>query len=113
MRSYPLVAVGGRIKTASGDAVGSATRRAWPDVWPNFFSAGLEPRLGDLIWLRLFSTIASHPDGEVCVCDITDVGVSQPTVSFHLKKLQEADLIVSERRGTWVYYAVAPAGLLE
>jgi ArsR family transcriptional regulator len=43
------------------------------------------------------------------VCDIQDVGVSQPTVSHHLKKLREAGLLTSERRGTWVYYAVAPA----
>src|SRR4051812_32203685 len=58
--------------------------------------------------LRLFSKIASHPGGEACVCDIADVGVSQPTVSHHLKKLREAGLLTSERRGTWVYHQVAP-----
>lgn len=61
--------------------------------------------------LRLFSKVASHPDREACVCDIADVGVSQPTVSHHLKKLREAGLLLSERRGTWVYYRVAPAVL--
>lgn len=66
--------------------------------------------LGDPVRLRLFSRIASQP-GEVCVCDISDVGVSQPTVSFHLKKLREAGLLSSERRGTWVYYRVAPSVL--
>ncbi|CAM5593138.1 metalloregulator ArsR/SmtB family transcription factor [Streptomyces hirsutus] len=45
------------------------------------------------------------------MCDIADVGVSQPTVSHHLKKLREAGLLLSERRGTWVYYRVAPAVL--
>ncbi|WP_338785143.1 metalloregulator ArsR/SmtB family transcription factor [Streptomyces sp. DG1A-41] len=62
--------------------------------------------LGDPVRLRLFSAVASHPSGEACVCHISDVGVSQPTVSHHLKKLKEAGLLTSERRGTWVYYRV-------
>lgn len=65
--------------------------------------------LGDPVRLRLFSAVASHEGGEACVCDISDVGVSQPTVSHHLKKLKEAGLLTSERRGTWVYYRVAPS----
>lgn len=67
--------------------------------------------LGDPVRLRLFSAVASHPGGEACVCDISDVGVSQPTVSHHLKKLREAGLLTSERRGTWIYYRVAPSVL--
>lgn len=67
--------------------------------------------LGDPVRLRLFSLVASHEGGEACVCDISDVGVSQPTVSHHLKKLREAGLLTSERRGTWVYYRVVPAVL--
>ncbi|MFD0566418.1 ArsR/SmtB family transcription factor [Kitasatospora saccharophila] len=67
--------------------------------------------LGDPVRLRLFSKVASHPGGEACVCDIQDVGVSQPTVSHHLKKLREAGLLASERRGTWVYYRVEPSVL--
>ncbi|MFE0458295.1 metalloregulator ArsR/SmtB family transcription factor [Kitasatospora sp. NPDC058965] len=67
--------------------------------------------LADPVRLRLFSRIASHPAGEACVCDIQDVGVSQPTVSHHLKKLRDAGLLTSERRGTWVYYRVGPAAL--
>ncbi|MEU3078410.1 ArsR/SmtB family transcription factor [Streptomyces laurentii] len=67
--------------------------------------------LGDPVRLRLFSAVASHEGGEACVCDISDVGVSQPTVSHHLKKLKEAGLLSSERRGTWVYYRVEPAVL--
>ncbi|QFZ78427.1 metalloregulator ArsR/SmtB family transcription factor [Streptomyces fagopyri] len=65
--------------------------------------------LSDPVRLRLFSKVASHEGGEACVCDIQDVGVSQPTVSHHLKKLREAGLLTSERRGTWVYYQVAPS----
>jgi ArsR family transcriptional regulator len=67
--------------------------------------------LGDPVRLRLFTAVASHAGGEACVCDISDVGVSQPTVSHHLKKLKEAGLLTSERRGTWVYYRVEPSVL--
>ncbi|WP_370416099.1 ArsR/SmtB family transcription factor [Streptomyces fradiae] len=64
--------------------------------------------LSDPVRLRLLSRVASHPAGEACVCDIADVGVSQPTVSHHLKKLREAGLLTSQRRRTWVYYRVDP-----
>lgn len=62
--------------------------------------------LGDPVRLRLFARVAARAGGEACVCDISDVGVSQPTVSHHLKKLRDAGLLTSERRGTWVYYKV-------
>jgi len=71
--------------------------------------AGMFKALADPVRLRLFSRIAAHTGGEACVCDIQDVGVSQPTVSHHLKKLREAGLLTSQRRGTWVYYRVDPA----
>ncbi|MET7303521.1 metalloregulator ArsR/SmtB family transcription factor [Embleya sp. NPDC005575] len=67
--------------------------------------------LGDPVRLRLFSAIASHANGEACVCDLPDVGLSQPTVSHHLKKLREAGLVTSERRATWVYYRIDPPAL--
>ncbi|MFE0348811.1 ArsR/SmtB family transcription factor [Streptomyces griseoluteus] len=73
--------------------------------------AAMFKALSDAVRLRLFSKIASHLSGEACVCDIQDMGVSQPTVSHHLKKLREAGLLTSERRGTWVYYTVAPSGV--
>lgn len=70
--------------------------------------AAMFKALADPVRLRLFSLVASSPGGEACVCEISDVGVSQPTVSHHLKKLREAGLLTSERRGTWVHYRVAP-----
>lgn len=73
--------------------------------------AAMFKALADPVRLRLLSRVASHPSGEACVCDIADVGVSQPTVSHHLKKLREAGLLTSERRGTWVYYRPAPGVL--
>lgn len=63
--------------------------------------------LADPVRLRLFSAIASHSGGEACVCDISGgIDVSQPTVSHHLKVLRDAGLLTSERRASWVYYAV-------
>lgn len=48
-------------------------------------------------------------DGETCACDLTACcDVRQPTVSHHLKVLREAGLIVGERRGTWIWYRLAP-----
>lgn len=70
-------------------------------------AAAVFKALADPVRLRIFSMIASSPDGELCVCDVLDVGVSQPTVSHHLKKLREAGLVTSRRDGTWVHYRVA------
>jgi ArsR family transcriptional regulator len=48
-------------------------------------------------------------DGTVCACDFTECcGVSQPTVSHHLKVLREAGWLTSERRGTWIWYSLRP-----
>lgn len=68
--------------------------------------------LGDPVRLRLLSLVASHENGEACVCDISDTfDLSQPTISHHLKVLRGAGLLDCERRGTWVYYWVIPAAL--
>ena len=70
--------------------------------------------LADPVRLQLFSAIASHAGGEACVCDITaGIDVSQPTVSHHLRVLRDAGLLTSERRASWVYYAVVPEALHE
>ncbi|MEU1690940.1 metalloregulator ArsR/SmtB family transcription factor [Streptomyces hirsutus] len=56
--------------------------------------------------------IERAPRGEACVCDLTDcLGLRQPTVSHHLKVMTESGLLNRERRGTWVWYSVDPAGL--
>jgi ArsR family transcriptional regulator len=68
--------------------------------------------LADPVRLQLFSAIASHAGGEACVCDISGgVDVSQPTVSHHLKVLRDAGLLTSQRRASWVYYAVVQDSL--
>lgn len=59
-----------------------------------------------------FAMIAAHQDGEACVCDLTDpVGLSQPTVSHHLKQLVDAGLITRDQRGRWAYYRVVASAL--
>jgi ArsR family transcriptional regulator, arsenate/arsenite/antimonite-responsive transcriptional repressor len=61
--------------------------------------------LGDPVRLQLMSMIASAPEGEACVCDLTPAfELSGPTISHHLKTLREAGLVDAERRGSWVYY---------
>ena len=65
--------------------------------------------LADPARLRLLSFIASQPEGEACVCHLTGpVELSQPTVSHHLKLLNDAGLLEREKRGTWVYYRIVP-----
>lgn len=52
--------------------------------------------------------LACLKKGEVCVCDFTDVlGISQPAVSQHLRKLKEADIIAERKVGTWKHYRIA------
>ena len=62
--------------------------------------------------LRLLSLLLAQDGLEACTCDLTaPLGLSQPTVTHHLKKLQEAGLVVAERRGVWTYYQVVPEAL--
>lgn len=64
--------------------------------------------------LRLLSLVASHADGEVCVCDLNDaVGLSQPTISHHLKVLHQVGLLDRSKRGVWVYYRIRPEALAD
>ena len=62
--------------------------------------------------LRLLSLVAAHDDAEACVCELTElVGVSQPTVSHHMKVLVDAGLLEREQRGKWAYYRLVPGAL--
>ena len=64
--------------------------------------------------LRLVSLISSSPENEACVCDLTDpIGLSQPTVSHHLKVLMDAGFLTRSKRGTWAYYKLVPESLAE
>lgn len=70
--------------------------------------AALFKALGDPHRLAILASLA-RADSEMCVCDFTaGLPLNQPTVSHHLKMLREAGLVSCERRGTWVYYLLAP-----
>jgi ArsR family transcriptional regulator len=57
--------------------------------------------------LRLLSLIQAQPGGEACVCHLTEpLGLSQPTVSHHLKVLLQAGLVEREQRGSWAFFRV-------
>jgi ArsR family transcriptional regulator len=74
--------------------------------------AGALRVLADPARLRLLSLIQSQPSGEACVCHLTDpLGLSQPTVSHHLKVLLGAGLVEREQRGSWAYYRLVPGSL--
>lgn len=68
--------------------------------------------LGDPARLRLLSLIAAQPEGEACNCDLVEpLGLSQPTVSHHLRVLHDTGLLARQRRGQWVYYRIQPEQL--
>jgi ArsR family transcriptional regulator len=67
--------------------------------------APLLKAIADPVRLRLLSLVASHVEGEACVCDLNDAfDLSQPTISHHLKVLHEVGLLDRSKRGVWVYY---------
>lgn len=74
-------------------------------------SATLFKALADPNRVRIVNILATNPE-PVCVCDITgSVGLTQPTVSFHLKKLVGAGLLDREQRGVWAYYSLNPKAM--
>ena len=70
--------------------------------------ADLLKALGDPHRLTILASLARAQD-EICVCDFTaGLPLNQSTVSHHLKILRDAGLVNAQRRGTWVYYRLAP-----
>jgi ArsR family transcriptional regulator len=68
--------------------------------------------LGDPTRLAIVNQLAGAD--EICVCHLVpDSGLSQPTISHHLKLLRDAGLVESERRGTWAYYRLVPDAVAE
>ena len=64
--------------------------------------------LADPARLAIVRQLAS--DGNVCACDfLACAGLSQPTVSHHLRVLREAGVVHGDRRGTWIWYRLDPA----
>lgn len=66
--------------------------------------------LGDPTRVRLIALISASEGGEACICDLTDpVGLTQPTVSHHMKQLVDCGLVTREQRGKWAYFRVVPS----
>jgi len=68
--------------------------------------------ISDPARLRLISIVAAHENDEACVCDLIEpLGLSQGTVSHHLKILVDAGIFSRDKRGTWAYYRLIPGAL--
>ncbi|MFL5848488.1 MAG: ArsR/SmtB family transcription factor [Solirubrobacteraceae bacterium] len=86
-----------------------------PDVEPERAErlATIAKALGDPVRLQLVDVLRKHA-GKVCVCELVPLfDISQPTLSHHLKKLRDAGIVDSERRGLWAYYYVTSDALEE
>nr|WP_245703023.1 metalloregulator ArsR/SmtB family transcription factor [Raineyella antarctica] len=69
--------------------------------------------LSDPTRVRLLDHIAASAGGTACACHLPEtLGISQPTLSHHLKKLVDAGLVTREQRGRWAHYT-AVAGVLD
>lgn len=69
-------------------------------------TAELFKALGDPARVRIVNLLATA-QGPVCACDLYEpLGLSQPTVSHHLKKLTDAGLLEREQRGKWAYFSL-------
>lgn len=69
--------------------------------------------LGEPVRLQMLSLIAVQPNQEVCACELVEpLGLSQPTISHHLKVMYEAGLLDKQRRGTWIYYRIITEKLI-
>lgn len=69
--------------------------------------ASLFKALADPARVKLVSLIAAADGGEACICDLTEpLGLSQPTVSHHMKLLVDSGLVSRDQRGKWAYYRV-------
>lgn len=74
-------------------------------------AAGIFKALSDESRLRILRALARH--GELCECNmVPSFGLSQPTISYHLKILRQAGLIRSRRQGQWVYHRLEGNALL-
>ena len=76
--------------------------------------ARLLKAVADPTRLQLLALLRSHEGCEACVCDLTEpLGLSQPTVSHHLKVLAEAGIVRGDKRGYWTWYTIIPSRLDE
>ena len=74
-------------------------------------TAALFRALGDPARVRIVNVLATA-GGTACICDLIEpLGLSQPTVSHHMKKLADAGLVDREQRGRWAFFSLKPAAV--
>lgn len=97
---------------AQADACCAPATAAHIDVEQAEATARVFKALADPTRVRLLSIVAAAEGAEACVCDLTEpVGLSQPTVSHHLKILTAAGFLERTQRGTWAYFSLVPGSL--
>jgi ArsR family transcriptional regulator, arsenate/arsenite/antimonite-responsive transcriptional repressor len=76
-------------------------------------TAQLFKALGDPARVKIVNLVATS-EQPVCACNLTEpLGLSQPTVSHHLKKLTDAGVLAREQRGVWAYYSIDPQAVAQ
>ena len=74
--------------------------------------ATLFKALADPTRVRLLRYLAESGAGTACACHLPDaLGITQPTLSFHMRKLHDAGLVEREQRGRWAHWSVNAAAL--
>ncbi len=72
------------------------------EFYENVFNA-----LADRTRLKIVNEISKSPNKKLCVCDLEDVlDLKQSKISYHLKKLVDANILNTEKHGTWNYYSI-------
>lgn len=72
------------------------------DFYENMFNA-----LADKIRLKIINEISKSPSKHLCVCDLEEkLELKQSKLSYHLKKLVNANILILEKHGTWNYYRI-------
>lgn len=70
-------------------------------------TAELFKALGDPARVRIVNLLVTNAGEPVCVCNLTEpLGLAQPTVSHHMRKLLDAGLVEREQRGKWAYFSL-------
>ena len=72
------------------------------DFYEKMFNA-----LADKIRLKILNQISQSSNKSLCVCDLEELlDIKQSKLSYHLKKLVDANLLIAEKHGTWNYYKI-------
>lgn len=90
----------------------TTTERPRVHAMPRDVADGVVPvvrALADPLRLQVISALAATPGGRLAAGEVASITeLAGPTVSHHLRALREAGVITAERRGTWIFYALAP-----